>query len=50
MARVEEMPEGQDHDLGLVSLWIVFNSLYGQRDAFNGKPRKPTQIETPATP
>ena len=33
MARVEAMPEGQDHDLGLVSLWIAFNSLYGQWDA-----------------
>ena len=32
MARVEQMPEGQDHDLGLVSLWIAFNSLYGQWD------------------
>ena len=32
MARVEQMPDGQDHDLGLVGLWIAFNSLYGQWD------------------
>ena len=23
LARVEQMPDGQDHDLGLVSLWIA---------------------------
>ena len=39
MARVEAMPEGQDHDLGLVSLWIAFNSLYGQWDACKREPR-----------
>ena len=32
MARVEQMPDGQDHDLALVSLWIAFNALYGQWD------------------
>ncbi len=30
MARGEAMPEDQGHDLGLVGLWIAFNSLYGQ--------------------
>ncbi len=25
MARVEQVSEGQDHDLGLVGLWIAFN-------------------------
>ncbi len=39
MARVEQMPEGQDHDLGLVSLWIAFNSLYGQWDSLKREPR-----------
>jgi len=39
MARVEAMPEDQDHDLGLVSLWIAFNSLYGQWDACKREPR-----------
>jgi hypothetical protein len=39
MARVEEMPEGQDHDLGLVGLWIAFNSLYGQWDSQKREPR-----------
>jgi hypothetical protein len=41
MARVEQMPEGQDHDhdLGLVSLWIAFNSLYGQWDCQKREPR-----------
>ncbi len=39
MARVEEMPEGQDHDLGLVSFWIAFNSLYGQWDSQKREPR-----------
>ncbi len=39
MARVEQMPDGQDHDLGLVSLWIAFNSLYGQWDACKREPR-----------
>ena len=39
MARVEQMPEGQDHDLGLVSLWIAFNSLYGQWDSQKREPR-----------
>jgi hypothetical protein len=39
MARVEEMPEGEDHDLGLLSLWIAFNSLYGQWDAQKREPR-----------
>lgn len=39
MARVEEMDEGQDHDLGLVSLWIAFNSLYGQWDCMKREPK-----------
>jgi len=39
MACVEEMPEGQDHDLGLISLWIAFNSLYGQWDCQNREPK-----------
>ncbi len=39
MARVEQMPEGQDHDLGLVVLWIAFNSLYGQWDSLKREPR-----------
>ncbi len=39
MARVEQMPEGQDHDLGLVSLWIAFNSLYGQWDCQKREPK-----------
>jgi hypothetical protein len=38
MARVEQMPDGQDHDLGLVSLWIALNSLYGQWDACKREP------------
>src|SRR4051812_11836695 len=32
LARVETMPESDDADLALVSLWIAFNSLYGQWD------------------
>ncbi len=32
MAQVEKDPEGTDHDLGLISLWISLNSLYGQWD------------------
>jgi hypothetical protein len=39
MARVEQMPDGQDHDLGLVSQWIAFNSLYGQWDACKREPK-----------
>jgi len=39
MARVEQMPNGQDHDLGLVSLWIAFNSLYGQWDCQKREPK-----------
>ena len=39
MARVEQMPDGQDHDLGLVCLWIAFNSLYGQWDAGKREPK-----------
>jgi hypothetical protein len=39
MARIEQMPEEQDHDLGLVSLWIAFNSLYGQWDCQRREPR-----------
>jgi len=39
MARVEQMPDGQDHDLGLVNLWIAFNSLYGQWDCQKREPR-----------
>jgi hypothetical protein len=39
MARVEAMPEDQDHDLGLVCLWIAFNALYGQWDACKREPK-----------
>jgi hypothetical protein len=39
MARVEQMPDGQDHDLGLVNLWIAFNSLYGQWDCQKREPK-----------
>ena len=39
MARVEQMPDGEDHDLGLVTLWIAFNSLYGQWDCQKREPR-----------
>ncbi|MGD0783715.1 MAG: hypothetical protein ABSA30_12730 [Candidatus Aminicenantales bacterium] len=39
MARVEAMPDGQDHDLALISLWIAFNSLYGQWDCQKREPR-----------
>ena len=39
MARVEQMPEGQDHDLALISLWIAFNSLYGQWDCQKREPK-----------
>ena len=39
MARVEQMPDGQDHDIGLVSLWVAFNSLYGQWDCLKREPR-----------
>ncbi len=39
MARVEQMPDGQEHDLALVSLWIAFNALYGQWDGQRREPR-----------
>ena len=39
MARVEAMPEDQDHDLGLVRLWIAFNSLYGRWDSGKREPK-----------
>jgi hypothetical protein len=39
LARVEQMPEGQDHDLALISLWIALNSLYGQWDSCKREPR-----------
>jgi hypothetical protein len=39
MARVEQMAEGQEHDLSLVSLWIAFNSLYGQWDSCKREPK-----------
>ncbi len=39
MARVEEMPDGEDHDLALISLWIAFNSLYGQWDCQKREPK-----------
>lgn len=38
MARVEQMPDGQENDLALVSLWIAFNAIYGQ---WNGRKREP---------
>ena len=39
MARVEQMPDGQDHDLSLISLWIAFNSLYGQWNCQKREPK-----------
>jgi len=39
MARVEQMPDGQDHDLNLVSLWIAFNALYGEWDCQKREPK-----------
>jgi len=39
LARAEQMPEGQDHDLALISLWIAFNALYGQWDSCKREPR-----------
>ena len=39
MARVEAMAEKEDADLALVSLWIAFNSLYGQWDQVKREPR-----------
>ena len=39
MARVEQMSDGQDHDLALVGLWIAFKSLYGQWDCQRREPR-----------
>jgi hypothetical protein len=39
MASVEEIRDGQDHDLALISLWIAFNSLYGQWDCQKREPR-----------
>jgi hypothetical protein len=38
-ARVETMAENEDADLALVSLWIAFNSLYGQWDRERREPR-----------
>jgi hypothetical protein len=39
LARVEDMSE-QDADLALVSLWIAFNSLYGQWDQAKREPKQ----------
>jgi hypothetical protein len=39
LARVEAMAELEDADLALVSLWIAFNSLYGQWDAVRREPK-----------
>lgn len=38
LARVEAMPEADDADLALVSLWIAFNALYGQWDCDKQEP------------
>src|SRR6476659_6661591 len=38
IARVEAMAEKEDADLALVSLWIAFNSLYGQWDRVRREP------------
>ncbi len=38
IARVEAMAEKEDADLALVSLWIAFNSLYGQWDPGRREP------------
>jgi hypothetical protein len=39
IARVEQNGANEDHDLGLISLWIAFNSLYGQWDEKRREPR-----------
>jgi hypothetical protein len=39
LARVEAMTECEDADLALVSLWIAFNSLYGQWDRTKREPK-----------
>jgi hypothetical protein len=39
LARVESMSENEDADLALVSLWIAFNSLYGQWDRAKREPK-----------
>jgi len=39
IAHVEKNPDGEDHDLDLISLWISFNSLYGQWDEQRREPR-----------
>lgn len=44
MARVEQMPNGEEHDLALVSLWIAFNAIYGQWDAQRREPRPDREI------
>ena len=43
MARVEQMPDGQDHDLGPVYLWIAFHSLCGQWDCQKREPKPDRQ-------
>jgi len=37
--RVEKNAEGEDHDVDLISLWISFNSLYGQWDEERREPK-----------
>ena len=37
--RVEKNAEAEDHDVDLISLWIAFNSLYGQWDEQEREPK-----------
>lgn len=39
LARVETLAENEDVNLALVSLWIAFNSLYGQWDEARREPK-----------
>jgi len=39
IAPVEQNAANEDHDLGLISLWIAFNSLYGQWDQQKREPK-----------
>ena len=39
IARVEKNADREDHDIDLISLWVAFNSLYGQWDEERREPR-----------
>ncbi len=41
--RVEKNADAEDHDLDLISLWIAFNSLYGQWDERDREPKADRQ-------